>query len=664
MTNRKIHINTFILFGLVFLISNFSISTLNAQITKQSISFKTPKVALTFHPSLQQGINSNHKMVIELPRLNLIVNLFENYMQYLNKIQKIATGTSLRFDYSPGQTLDSSNYDADLILINDLGLNSILNKVNTYLKSDSFTKSSFLLDNIDSLFTIPDNFPREEAQVVEDLRLTNLSDGVSSLEPESSFCVVSSSTTVVTRPFKQTNRIILLKSNDQGKEGKVLLKQGRKNFRNLLVSSNQKYLAFTEGHSPNVLNMQTGEVKNIFDNKNATILLHMAWSPHNSVLAGMILHKRTQERAIFIFDASSGERLKFIEQNTTLEPNYLFAPIFWSYDGTKFLITSGKEINLIDVKNKKIKPSITRLPNNISELIWSPDNKSFAVVEIVGQARDKYIFDDLDFRKSILHSFHLSENEEIAMEDQAQRAESRNTIKLITYWTLGRILYVEGRLISKKLNTPIWDMSKSFSAKLTSSPGFSLPRGAKKVLPKTEALKLPMKYLYVFKNLDGKYKNIYDSGYGHTNHVYLEGICTHWFIGLRKPDDIETPTSNWNLRTSPYPFVEENEVYFHDMPGHKLYEFLKLLQEYDLRYFKIAKKSHEIWLLANFNGPINLWLGNAITMITELNSYKASLESDDDGENTADGDDEEENNDDEDDYEGEDEEENQDEDEA
>ena len=610
------NLNKLFIISLIFL-AGFSLNSLNAQITDQTISFSTPEINLVFQPPLRPGINSENPLHIELPQLNLAVNLFENYMQYLHKLQKIAPDIELNILYAPGQALDNFKNKADQITIKNTGLNHILNTVNKYLSQKSSTDQNYLLDNSDSLRTIPDQFKRKNCKIALKLELENISLNQESLEPDADLAVCSNNLVFSTRPHKTSNRIFKYSINNKKIDVSSINGQSIKWFSNLTPAPNALYIAYSDNKNLFILNLESGERQQIFANRKL-IVLCMRWSAAKPVLAGLVLDNDTQERVFFIYDAEQKKMLE-IKNDKQIEANYLYAWPYWSPDGKKVALTTGSEIHIIDIDNLKAYPKAVLLPNEISELIWSADSQSFAVVEIIGQTRSRYVFDDLDLRKSILHRYRIEEDYNVS-EDHAQRIESRNTIKLISFWTLDRILYVEGRLVSKRLNTPAWDLSNTFSAFLTPEPSRSISREKGEKLQKTDPVSLPMKYLYVFRNLDGKFKNVYDAGFSHTNHVFTDSFYNYWFIGLRKPENIKASPGAFNLRYPPYPFQEHNSFIFGEFSADKAFNFVKFLQDYNLRVTRFSPDFSKVFFLSNFCGPLNIWAGNFRHMVEQLSN--------------------------------------------
>ncbi|MEW6711204.1 MAG: hypothetical protein AB1403_15360 [Candidatus Riflebacteria bacterium] len=585
------------------------------QITDSTIRFSTPSLNLVFQPPLRSGFNSEHPLEIELPQLNLAVNLFENYMQYLLKLQKIATGTTLQIIYAPGQSSESWDENPNLIKLSDTGMNQILQKVNRFLADKNTTDAAYLLDNAESLLKIPDNFSRRTCQIADKIELANLSSFIDSLEPDCDMAIADAGLVFVTRPHKNGNRILRFSEQNNVCSGSIVLEPGKAWYSGLRPDKRGQYLAFTEGNEPMLIKMGKSEPVKFFPQRK-TLLMAMEWSPQQPVLAGMVLDLDTQERLFFVYDAEN-QKMVDLAGIENLKANHLYAHPFWSPDGNRLIMTTGRQINLIDLTESRVYHGITSLPNEISELIWSADGNSFAVVEIIGQARSKTVFDDYDLRKSVLHRFKINKDFSVT-EDHAQSIDSRNSIKLLSFWTNDRVLYLEGHLISKKLNTPFWDLSKSFTAYLTPPPTQSISREDSAKVKKSEPTALPMKYLYVFRNLDGKFNNVYDAGFAHTNHVYTEDFYNLWFIGLRRPDELEANHGSFNLRASPYPFPEKNQFIFVDYPSAKMEKFCRFLEDYSLRFLRITDDCSNLYFLANFCGPLNVWEGSLNAIITGL----------------------------------------------
>ncbi len=612
---RNLHTITLLLLLAVLLLPG---GVVLAQKTDQTVNFNTPRVELIFQPPMRSGFNSAHPLNIEVPRLNLIVNLIENYLQYLLKLQKIAAGTKITMVYAPEVAVEDWNEDSKKIRLREPGINQVLQQVNQMLREQEGTDRSFLLDNADNLFTIPDHFPRKTSKIAIKTELINHSSFQQSLEPDTDFCPVDEHHVITARPFKRSNRLFMMTDNDNVCSSTLLLDQSQNWYANLAASSDGTYLAFTDGLIPMVMPLKGGSPVRLFPDNDDLILLDMRWSPGKSLLAGMMLDNRTQERQLFIFDATAGKMLSQPDLGS-LPINYLNAFVCWSHDGRRLLLTAARNVHLIDLDQKRAVAEVLRLPNEIGETIWSEDGKSFALVEIIGQARSRYLFDDLDYRKTVLHRYRINDDFSVS-EDHAQRTESRNTIKLVSFWTNDRVLYLEGRLMSKRLNTPYWDLSKTFNAYLTPLPAAATSRDKEITTAQTTPQLLPLQYLYVFRNLDGKYINVYDAGFDHSNQIYVDSFTNVWFIGLRRPEEILQRTSVYSLRLFPYPFIENNVSVFSDIGAAKMESLLKFLQDYNLRAIGFNADISRMFMLANFSGPMNLWSGDLARLIDGLNA--------------------------------------------
>ena len=590
----------------------------SAQEGEQTVSFRTPGIELVFQPPLRSGVNSINPANIEVHRLNLLVNLFENYLQYLNRLQKIAAGTSLRVLYAPDQSVESWTDDAKVIRLRETGLNTFLSQVNQFLKERSGTDANYLLESADSLFTIPDQMLRPISKVAMRTELINHSFFQKSLEPDTDFCVVDDHQVVTARPFKRSNRLFLMTDTNDICKADMLLDQASSWYADLSASGDGKFVAFTDGLKPMVMPITASEGKRLFTDDNL-ILLTMQWAPEKPLLAGLVLNNSNQERSFFLYDAAAGTMLALGQEELAEAANFVNPYVCWSPDNKRLLLTSARSVHLIDLEAGKVITNIVRVPNEIAESIWSDDSASFALVEIIGQARQRYIFDDLDYRKSVLHRYRIQPDFSVS-EDHAQRVESRNTIKLVSFWTSDRVLYLEGRLISKKLNTPFWDLSTAFTANVTAAPATAAERDSSSVISSPSTL--PMQYLYVFRNLDSKFKNIYDAGFNHSNSLYTDKFANIWFIGLRKPEEITRQTNVYSHRAVPYPFPEHNVSVLSEVPAKKMTQLLKFLEEYNLRLIRFNSDISRMFMLANFSGPLNLWSGDLRKIVDGLGSSK------------------------------------------
>jgi hypothetical protein len=355
---------------------------------------------------MRSGINAVNPSNIEVPRLNLLVNIFENYLQYLNRLQKIAAGTSLRILYAPDQSLELGSDDSKVIRLRETGLNSTLSQINQFLKERGGTDANYLLESADSLFTIPDQYPRQTSKVAIRTELINHSSFQKSLEPDTDFCVVDDNRVIAARPFQRSNRLFLMTDADNVCRSEMLLGQAKTFYADLSASGDGRYLAFSDGMRPMLMALTTRESRLLFADNNL-LLLSMQWSPKQSLLAGIVLNNSNQERSFFLYDAEAATMLDFVSAEVAAEANYLNPYVSWSPDGQRIMLTSARSLHFIDIAGKKTLMNAVRVPNEIAETIWSDDSASFALIEVIGQARQRYIFDDLDYRKCVLHRYRI-----------------------------------------------------------------------------------------------------------------------------------------------------------------------------------------------------------------------------------------------------------------
>ena len=116
-----------------------------------------------------------------------------------------------------------------------------------------------------------------------------------------------------------------------------------------------------------------------------------------------------------------------------------------------------------------------------------------------------------------------------------------------------------------------------------------------------------MQYLFVYRSLDSKNANIYDSGNGHSNLLYTEDFYSSWFIGLYRQSGIGYKGRVYSFRSSPYPFQCYNYIYFLDKPQGQARLLLKFLQDYNIRSTDSDSQQNNIFMQTNFSGILNIW---------------------------------------------------------
>lgn len=594
---------------------------LNAQIPDKNISFYTGNIEFIFQPPLQKSFNTQHPLSKEVPQINLTLILFDNYIEYLKRISKISQKTRLTILYSPDLAIDEYDDNLKLIKIHELGYNHILKKINDFLKLHKETDEKFLLDTAETLFTIIDKIECKVSELADNLKLKNISADNKCLEPDSDFCLITKNKIAVTRPAIQNNKIFVLTETDTGYYSELLLDRTNGYYENITASHKGEFLAYTVDMAPFVINLNTKKADRIIDSNSEKILLNMQWAPNKNILAGLVLDKKTQERNIFIYNADKNENVIIKNKSEVLPENQLYAFPYWSPNSDKIIFASAKSAHLIDLNNNLSISNLIRLNGSLSELMWGPNADSFAITETIGQARSRTEFDDLDFRKTLIRRFRITPNYETT-EDYAQKIESRHTLKLVEFSSNDRILYLEGRLTNKRLDKPQINLSNSFKAYLSPLPASSVKREEVKKEIADEPTELPIKYLYVFRNMNGKQTHVFDAGFNHTNHLYIDKQTNWWFIGLRNTTQFDKNKNLYNQRPYPYPFSENNNFLFTTMEKDKMENFTNFIANYNLRKFIFSENASTITMLANFNGPLNVWSGKLIELISGLKKDK------------------------------------------
>ncbi|MBF0498657.1 MAG: PD40 domain-containing protein [Candidatus Riflebacteria bacterium] len=585
-----------------------------------SISFMGSQIHFSYQPRLRSALKADLTPASEVGRLNLITNLIDNYLLYLMKLEKIKLEKPLNLEYSPDGSTEAVS-PANHIFFTDLGINAVLKTVNAALLEIPGNSKKFLLSDRAMLETIRDQLPRRVDTMEQAMGLSNLSDLIPGLAPDMDFTFLSNTSLVSIRPEESNNALFLLSMSGSSS---VLLKAGQFEYGNLLPSPGGTFLAFTDGGKPCVIAVNnvsnaTGSTapQPLFSGGNK-LLLDWCWSPREDRLAGIVLDRITGNREIFVFEAAKNHLSPIFDDNTQVQGNYQFAFPYWSPDGHKLLFCSGNELHLADIDTGKVYPRVVTTPDLISEVLWSPDGLSFAIVEVCGLARSKTEFDNLDFPRSTLRRFRVSASGS-AVEDMQQRHAASETIKLVSFWSKDRVLFLEGTLRPQRIASPLWNLSDVMTAHLTPSPG-SHATGADnvEVADSMGILDLALGGCFAFKNIETRFKNIYDAGFGHMNHLFAEKLVTSWFIDINVPEGFPRRLETFCLRPHPYPFPERNIVYFTDLPKDKLTPLLDMLTAYNLRRFEISPDIKMIAFLSNSRGPLSLWCG-ALSLFSQVN---------------------------------------------
>lgn len=585
-----------------------------------SIAFTGDRVKIQFQPPLRQGDGT--PLSRDVSRLNFVTNLLDHYLAALIRMGHIASDTQLTLEYSSANNM-TTNPGPNRITLTDLGLNSILLQVNAALKKLRETTSSRLIDDVKSVMQMRDHLPRRDNTVETRHGFSCLSDGLREIHPDIDFELTGTDGVLTLRSDETTNHVARLPG---AAAGSILLEHGRWPFGFMRCSADGRWLAFTENGSPMLLHLRSKDAKPLplFPDIQAQ-LLDMEWSPTGQQLAGIVLNRDTLDRMLFVYDASNGRFDELVSNQTQVDGNYQFACPSWSPDGKRLFFVTDHDINLIDLGARLIAPKIVTVSSQLSEIVWSTDARAFALVEVDGQARDKKEFDDRDFKGSTLRRYNLNEFGK-AIELPEQRHVSSDTIKLVSFWTRDRVLYLEGHLRMQRTSSPLWDLSQTFAARLTPEPGAKSGSGG----PEFGAVDLVMDYCYAFKTMDSKFRLLYDAGMAQGNQLFMDRFKTRWFLGLALPPAMPNRASTFCLRQMPYPFQERNEIYFMPLSKPDVTSLVNLLESYNLRRFELSRDLQTLYFLSNSRGPLSLWKGPTAG-IGEVKPPRA----DDDGEEAS-----------------------------
>ena len=579
--------------------------TLFAQEDKSAIVLYTSNVEFTYHQPFRNSYKSSHPSYIEVPRLNHYINLLQNYIQYLKKLGRISGNPNIRINYAPDAVIEYDTEQTRIININDLGAENLLQKVNKYLTEYGFVKLEDIIDSPLGLYSLPEQDITKPSNFSKSAYFKNVSLAIPSNEPDTSY-VVLKDRVLTTRLSSKTNSIYSLSLLDKPDDSGLFLGEAKTWYQILVVSSDEKYLLLTDGSFPYILNLITKELFELYpDNPNVT-LIGAAWSPNQNLLAGMILDEKTFERYAYLYDADKKQMLDIGGFSTKFQSNYLYATPIWAPNGKKLVFISAKSVHLIDLEKNICKPNIVNVDGEIAEFVWSEDANSFAFVEVKGQTRNQYHFDDYDFRGCILHRYRFNNSAIDVAEDYAQCIESRNTIKMISFTDKDQILYLEGKLVAPDVPGSFWDLSKTFNAYLTPLPTKEI-NNSKNIKEKVKPQHLPLQYLYVYRSLDSINSNIYDSGKGHSNLLYTDEFYSNWFIGLYRQGGIDYKGQVYSFRSSPYPFQCYNFSYFLNRTQGHARLLLKFLQDYNIRSTESDGHQTRVYMHANFSGILNIW---------------------------------------------------------
>ncbi|MBF0545410.1 MAG: PD40 domain-containing protein [Candidatus Riflebacteria bacterium] len=569
-----------------------------------NLAFLGKKIIISYLPVTRSPIAGKISSSFEIGRLNLLLNVMDNYLIFLEKIGKTVLKKPLSFEYLPSGG-DANFSQLNRIPFSDLGINALLEKVNTALMDIPQTSRNHLLTSREALMQIKDQLPSPNC-FENEINFFPVSLLSRTVEPDIDFAPMGDKEFISVRPDEKANHMMYFDLTASLSE---VIASSVSEYRDLLPSPDGKILAFTEAGQPRLF--FKGEQKPVSLLDSDKFLLEYAWSPKSDKIAGMVRSIKTAQREIFCYDIETRKAFSLSSQPDGFSADYQFAFPFWSPDGKKIIFTSGKEIHLLDIEKKAVYPNQLVTTDFISEILWSPDSRSFAFVEVNGQSRDRTEFDSLDFPISSLRRICVLPSG-IFREDMDQKFSASGTIKILSFWTNDRILFLEGNLTSQKISRPYWDLKETFKAHLTPESTESATHrieGDSKKIPSGFS-DLPIAYCYAFKNLDSKFKNIYDSGLSSYNYLFSGTMRTLWFVGISAPAGFEKPQDTFNLRPSPFPFPERNIVHFCNFPNEEIKRILDNLDSFSLRAFTFSKGLENVAFLSNSCGPLTLWYGS------------------------------------------------------
>ena len=584
----------------VWLILAFALSAGIVLGVEGNLSFMASRLKISYQPRTRTESSGERSLRLEVAQLNLILNLINNYLLYLEKLGKIKLSAPLNLEYAPDGAEPSQSRGTRYVFT-DLGLNAVLERVNEILAEQPDTVKRFLLSERADLLKIQDQHDKRKDPVEEVMGMSNVSDLLPSLAPESDFAVLGNGNFVTTRPTERLNELVHFTLDGSSS---LLLPPGMHGYGHLLPSPDGTWLACTEDGEPRVIKVAGRQGRPLFADESPRQLLDWAWAPDANRLAGIVLDRQTLDRKIFIYDADQGKHSTLLENHPVVDGNYQFAFPIWTGDGKRLLFSTGTELHLVDLASGTVVPELVKTPHLIAEVIWHPNGRSFAWLEVRGQARNTTEFDSTDFPGSIIHRVFLDDQGR-AIDDARQRHASSETIKLLGFYDLDRILFLEGKLHGQRVVSPLWKLEADFRARLTPPPGHP---GANPAPDRTiGGVELPLSYLMVYRSLDSRFQNVYDAGLSSGNLLHVDRMTNTWFVGMRIPEGVQRFRETYCLRPSPYPFSERNRVVFLDLDRDRLMPIVDMLTSYNLRSFAFSRDLSMLALLSNSRGPLSLW---------------------------------------------------------
>ncbi len=590
---------------LCFVIAFLLLFSPAVQAEDNTINLDGTRVKMVVQARIRASGADQRSTANEFARINLVFNTLENYLIYLEKLGRIAPDTVVSMEYAPEGSTRDRPVDR-WVVFDELLFNSVLSRLNAFLSERPGTKRNDLIQDRTALRNVRDQLPRHDDVVENSYRWKNFSDLMPAIEPDVDFAVLHAQRVVGLRPTDIGYSLVRL---DASESAGIELASFSETVWDLTPSPDGTWVALTVGGELKLVNCINRQVVSVFEAKMYQ-LLDMAWAPRNHLLAGIVLDRRTGDRDIFLYNATTLQMLPIKLKEQGLNGNYQFAWPCWSPDGSRLIFTSGNDFSLIEVSTGKVYAGLFPTPNTITEIIWSPDSRSFAFVEILGQSRNKSEFDDRDFRGSILHRFRIP-TDGAPFEETSQRYLSEQTIKLISFWSQDRLFFLEGRLRQQKVHSAFWDLSTTFAARLTPPPMSGATAATMTAGITRGGMEMRLDYCHVFRNLDGRFRNTYDAGRAGTNWLFTDRMVNIWFLGISPPEGAAQRIDSYSLRSQPYPFGDRNISFLSTRQANVNKTLCEFLASYNLRRVEFIDNSDRLFFLSNSRGPLSIWGGES-----------------------------------------------------
>lgn len=583
--------------------------------SNEEVIFKEKNIKFIYYPPNKVSQNNFLHIKEEISKINTIVLHIQNYLEMLITLKIIPANFLTTIIYTNFPVTDFYN-EKNTLVITELGWNQILQGINRVLKTNFENVNKYLIENLDSLSKCRVSYKFGKSFEDEN-KIDNLSQKVLELFPEEDFAIVNSENrgVVLLRSTYNNNKIIFVPFSDEFLPT-VLLEESKKGYYNLIrPSPDGKYIAYCESGLLFVYDFSKKDSMCIMKfinsaNINSCFVIGYEWANNSKYLLCFYIDKKYNKRDFFIYDVDKKNAFSLpdIIQGWNLEKDSLYPYAYWAPNGNYVILTNGYKVYLIDVVAKNLVSKPIKFNNQLVELVWNNKSTGFASLEVSGKYISKSEFNTKDYRNWTIRRWSIKDNgkNKVLEEDEKQYYSSSKFIKLAGFWSLDRILFLEGHIkFNHATANFVFDFKNKLLAKLTPTPADY--KNEKGETIETGFVELPIKYCYLVKSIDSKHKNIYDCGLKGTNYLYLDQQTNFWFIGIGKSEELPKKTVYFNLMVSPYPFQEKNIMLYCDISEAKIESFLKIIRGYNLRKMEIDEEFSKVFFLSNSRGPINLW---------------------------------------------------------